>query len=282
VNIPPHSFNVGAGKLDECARSEYSWSQMAVMRVGFIQMNPRFLRVEENVDRALRLLERSRADLMVLPELFNTGYNFSSRRQIEKVAERIPSGYTSQKLLEVSRDRDMTIVAGLAERRGASLYNSAIIARSGRAFTYRKVHLFFNEKKFFKPGNEFKVFGDLGVMICFDWFFPESARTLMLKGAKIIAHPSNLVLPFCPHAMKTRCIENRVFAVTADRIGRERDLKYIGRSEIVDTKGRILYCASSNREEVVVRKIDLRDASSKRMTRSNDIILDRRPEVYAR
>jgi beta-ureidopropionase len=252
------------------------------MRAGFIQMNPRFLRVEENVDRALHLLERSRADLMVLPELFNTGYNFSSRREIERVAECIPSGYTSQKLLEVSRDRGMTIVAGLAERRGASLYNSAIVARRGRAFTYRKVHLFFKEKKFFKPGNEFKVFGDLGVMICFDWFFPESARTLMLKGAKIIAHPSNLVLPFCPHAMKTRCIENRVFAVTADRIGRERDLKYIGRSEIVDTKGRILYCASSNREEVVVRKIDLRDASSKRMTRLNDIILDRRPELYAR
>jgi predicted amidohydrolase len=252
------------------------------MRVGFIQMNPRFLRVEENVDLALHLLERSRADLMVLPELFNTGYNFSSRRQIERVAERVPGGFTSQKLLEVSRDRDMTIVAGLAERRGDSLYNSAIVARRGRAFTYRKVHLFFNEKKFFKPGNEFKVFGDLGVMICFDWFFPESARTLMLKGAKIIAHPSNLVLPFCPHAMKTRCIENRVFAVTADRIGRERDLKYIGRSEIVDTKGRILYCASSNREEVVVRKIDLLDASSKRMTRLNDIILDRRPELYAR
>jgi beta-ureidopropionase len=252
------------------------------MRVGFIQMNPEFLNVDENVDRALHLLGRHKADLIVLPELFNTGYNFSSRRQIEKVAEDIPGGYTSRKLLEVSRDRNVTIVAGVAERKEASLYNSAIVARRGRVFTYRKVHLFFNEKKFFKPGNEFKVFGDLGVMICFDWFFPESARTLMLKGAKIIAHPSNLVLPFCPHAMKTRCIENRVFAVTADRIGRERNLKYIGRSEIVDTKGRILYCASSNREEVVVREIDLRDASSKRITRMNDIVLDRRPQVYAR
>jgi predicted amidohydrolase len=243
-------------------------------------MNPQLLEVDNNVDKALRFLERTRADLMVLPELFNTGYNFSSRRQVEKIAERIPSGYTSQKLLEVSRDRNMTIVAGVAERRGNNFYNSAIVVRRGRALTYRKVHLFFKEKKFFKPGNEFKIFGDLGVMICFDWFFPESARTLMLKGAKIIAHPSNLVLPFCPHAMRTRCIENRVFAVTADRIGRERDLKYIGRSEIVDTKGRILYCASSDREEVVVRRIDLQDASSKRMTRLNDIILDRRPDVY--
>jgi predicted amidohydrolase len=243
-------------------------------------MNPKLLRVEENVDRALHFIERTRADLMVLPELFNTGYNFSNRREVSKVAEPIPDGYTSQKLLEVSRDRRMTIVAGIAERAGGDFYNSAIVARRGRAFTYRKVHLFFKEKKFFKPGREFKVFGDLGVMVCFDWFFPEAARTLMLKGAKIIAHPSNLVLPFCPHAMRTRCIENRVFAVTADRIGRERDLKYIGRSEIVDTKGRILYCASSNREEVVVREIDLREAANKRMTPMNDLILDRRPRTY--
>ena len=171
------------------------------VRVGFVQMNSRLLRVEENVDKALRFLERNKADLMVLPELFNTGYNFSSRREIEKVAERIPTGYTCQKLLDLSHDRKMTIVAGIAERRGTSLYNSAIVARNGRASTYRKVHLFHKEKKFFKPGNEFKVFGDLGVMICFDWFFPESARTLMLKGAKIIAHPSNMV----PHFAHMPC-----------------------------------------------------------------------------
>jgi len=252
------------------------------MRVGFIQMSPEFLGVEENVDRALRLLARCKADLMALPELFNTGYNFSSRRQIEKVAERIPSGYTSQKLLEVSRDRNMTIVAGLAERRGTSFYNSAIVARRGRAFTYRKVHLFFKEKKFFKPGQEFKVFGDIGVMICFDWFFPESVRTLMLRGAKMIAHPSNLVLPHCPDAMKIRCIENRVFAVTADRIGSERGLKYIGRSEIVDPNGRILYRASSSREEVVTREIDLREAADKTVTSLNDVVLDRKPKAYSR
>jgi len=252
------------------------------MRVGFVQMNPKLLRVEQNVDRALRFLERTRADLMVLPELFNTGYNFRSRSEVERVAERVPSGYTTQRLLDVSLDRNMTIVAGIVERRGTSFYNSAVVARRGQAFTYRKVHLFFKEKKFFKPGNEFRVFGDLGVMICFDWFFPESARTLMLKGAKIIAHPSNLVLPFCPHAMRTRCIENRIFAITADRVGRERDLKYIGRSEILDTKGRILYCASSNREEVVVREINLREAANKRMTSMNDLIHDRRPEVYLR
>lgn len=243
-------------------------------------MDPELLAVDQNVDRALHFLERASADLMVLPELFNTGYNFSSRREVERVAEPIPDGYTSQRLLEVSRDREMTIVAGIAERGKGSLYNSALVARRGRAFTYRKVHLFLNEKKFFKPGKEFRVFGDLGVMICFDWFFPESARTLMLKGAKIIAHPSNLVLPHCPDAMRVRCIENRVFAVTADRIGRERNLRYIGRSEIVDPNGRILYRASSNREEMAVREVKLREAADKKITLANDIILDRKPRLY--
>ena len=171
------------------------------MRVGFVQMNPKLLRVEQNVDRALRFLERTRADLMVLPELFNTGYNFRSRSEVERVAERVPNGYTTQRLLDVSLDRNMTIVAGIVERKGTSFYNSTVVARRGRAFTYRKVHLFFKEKKFFKPGNEFRVFGDLVVMICYDWFFPESARTLMLKGAKIVAHPSNMV----PHFAHMLC-----------------------------------------------------------------------------
>ena len=216
---------------------------------------------------------------MVLPELFNTGHNFQNRHQLEKVAEPIPGGCTSQKLLEVSRDR--RIVARIAERQGRSLYNSALVASRGRASKYRKIHLFSKEKKFFKPGQEFRVFGDLGVMICFDWFFPESVRTLMLRGAKMIAHPSNLVLPHCPDAMKIRCIENRVFAVTADRIGKERELKYIGRSEIIDPDGRILYRASSSREEVVTRETDLREAADKTVTSLNVVVLDRKPKAYS-
>jgi predicted amidohydrolase len=80
--------------------------------------------------------------------------------------------------------------------------------------------------------------------------------------------------------MRTRCIENHIFAVTADRVGRERELRYIGKSEILDPRGRILYCASSNREEVVVRDIDLREAANKRLTPMNHVIHDRKPEAY--
>jgi predicted amidohydrolase len=81
----------------------------------------------------------------------------------------------------------------------------------------------------------------VGMMICFDWIFPESARTLALKGAQIIAHPSNLVLSYCQQAMFTRAVENRVFTITANRTGTEingdKELYFTGKSVIVDTKG---------------------------------------------
>jgi predicted amidohydrolase len=251
------------------------------MKLGFVQMDPRLLDVEGNIDKALRLIGTKKADLIVLPELFNTGYNFRNRREVESVAERVPDGQTTQALKDFSKEHGM-VVAGVAERKGSSLYNSAVIVKDGRYLgSYRKVHLFYNEKRFFKSGAEFKVFGKVGVMVCFDWYFPESARTLMLMGADVIAHPSNLVLPNCPEAMKTRALENRVFTVTADRVGKERRLRYIGQSEIVDPHGRIVYRASPTEEECVVRKVELAMVR-KNVTSKNNLLRDRKPGAYAR
>lgn len=250
------------------------------MRVGFVQLNSEMLQVEDNVDRALRILDRMNADLVVLPELFNTGYNFLSRREVEKVSEPVPGGFTTEKLLEVSRRSGMVIVAGLAEKSNGNFYNSAVVVGDKYIGKYRKIHLFSKEKKLFSRGREFKVFGKIGVMICFDWVFPESARVLMLKGADIIAHPAALVLPYCPESMKTRSLENRVFSVTADRVGGERGLRYIGRSQIVDTTGRILCRASETKEEYAIRTIKLKDAKNKRFSPSNSILQDRMVDTY--
>lgn len=251
------------------------------MKLGFVQMNSRLLDVEGNIDTAFRLIGSKRADLIVLPELFNTGYNFRNRQEVAAVAEGVPAGRTTQALKDFSKNQGM-VVAGVAERKGSSFYNSAVIVKDGKYLgTYRKVHLFYNEKKFFKPGAEFKVFGKVGVMVCFDWYFPESARSLMLMGADVIAHPSNLVLPNCPDAMKTRALENRVFTVTADRVGEERRLRYIGQSEIVNPNGRIVCRASRTKEECVVREVDLAMAR-KTVTSKNNLLRDRKPEAYAR
>ena len=250
------------------------------MRVGFVQLNSEMMRVEDNVDRAIRFLDRMKADLVVLPELFSTGYNFQTKRELEKVSEPIPGGYTTEKLLETSRKSDMVIVAGLAEKSDGSCYNSAVVVGDKYIGKYRKIHLFSKEKKLFKPGREFKVFGKIGVMICFDWIYPESARVLMLKGAEIIAHPAALVLPYCPESMKMRSLENRVFSVTADRVGGERGLRYIGSSQIVDSGGRVLHRASKTKEEFAVRTIQLKQAKNKKFSTYNSILKDREVNTY--
>jgi predicted amidohydrolase len=248
------------------------------MIVGFYQMNPRILDVETNVDAALHALESVTADMMVLPELFHSGYAFRSIEEVEQVAESIP-GYTTEKLQEVAGDKGMTIVAGICERKKDTYFNSAVWVNEDSLKTYRKVHLFLDEKKYFTPGNEFSVFDSIGIMICFDYFFPESARSLMLKGARLIAHPSNLILPYCPDAMVLRSLENRVFSVTCNRIGEERNLTFIGQSQIIDSKGNILYRAGKD-EEVITREITIKDADSKYVTRRNHVLKDRNPQAY--
>lgn len=248
------------------------------MRVGFFQMEPELLNVEANVDKALRILEKTDADLMVLPELFHSGYAFQTKAEVERTAESIP-GYTTEKLSEISADKNMVIVAGICEKASHTYYNSAAYISEKYIKVYRKVHLFLDEKKFFSPGNEFFVYDSIGIMVCFDWLFPEAARTLMLKGARLIAHPSNLVLPYCPDAMLVRSLENRTFTVTCNRVGEERGLCFIGKSQITDPKGNLLYRAGTE-EEVAVRNINLEEADNKFITEKNNILQDRNPDAY--
>jgi len=254
------------------------------MKVGFIQMNPQLLDKEGNINKALGILEKSEVELIVLPELFSTGYNFSNINELKSVAEDIPTGYTTKKLIEISLQKNMCIIAGIAEKYHGALYNSAAIVNGHRVGVYRKIHLFMNEKRLFTQGNKFTVFQvngiNIGVMICFDWYFPESARTLMLKGADIIAHPSNLLLPYGPDVMKLRSLENGVFTITANRIGDENGIHFIGMSQITDNKGNILYRASSDSEEVKILDINPVMARDKNLTPLNNILSDRKEDCY--
>ncbi len=256
------------------------------MRVGFLQAKPKFLAVEENVERACKKLEALDFDLMVLPELFNTGYNFESKKEVESVAEEIPNGFTTRKLQGIAREKNACIVAGIAEKtKGGKLYNSAVFVSPSSVHIYRKTHLFDNERNLFEWGDSgFNVFeckgAKIGVMICYDWRFPESARTLALKGADIIAHPSNLVIPECIQAMYARSVENKVFTITADRVGAERGLKFMGCSQIFNPKGQLLYRASEDKEEAKIVEINPQDARSKKLGRIGDLFKDRRPNFY--
>ena len=261
------------------------------MKVGFVQNNPRFGEVESNLARIEKLLNGESADLMVLPELCVTGYQFTSKKEARALAEPIADGPSTRAIQKMAQAMNGTIIAGLAELDGDTVYNSAVvIGPTGILGQYRKVHLFDTEFDIFQAGNRpLPVFdigpARVGIMICFDWRFPESARTLALQGADIIAHPSNLVLTHCPQAMITRCLENRVFAITADRVGVEervadQPLKFMGQSQVVDPNGEILHRASVDGEEMQIVEIDIAIARDKRINSRNDIFLDRRGDLY--
>lgn len=255
------------------------------VRIGVVQNHPKFLKKEQNLIDALQLMQQDSAELWVLPEFFATGYNFKSKKEVAQGAEPVPEGMTCRRLLEFSKKKNCAVIAGLAEKAGKNFYNSAVLIDGRKIFLYRKTHLFGNEKRFFKPGDTGfwvkKVKGiHLGVMICFDWFFPESARTLALKGAELIAHPANLVLPWGPEGMKIRSLENHLFTATANRIGIERGLKFIGQSQIVSPKGKLLYRASKEKVESKIVSINSSLAQNKNVTPHNHLLQDRRIKFY--
>jgi len=261
------------------------------LKIGFIQLNPKFGEVEDNVDRAVAFIEGVDADLLVLPELFNTGYLFVDRWEARELAEEIPSGYTTQKLIKVAKKTRTFIVAGIAELSQSKVYNSAIIVGpNGFIGKYRKAHLFYREKEVFAPGDTgFQVFdiglAKIGVIICFDWCFPEACRILALKGADIICHPANLVLPYAHKVMLARSIENRVYTITANRIGIEcrggMSLKFTGMSQVTSPKMEVLARASENEEEVKVVQINVSLARNKWITELNHVFKDRRIDLYS-
>lgn len=268
---------------------------MSNLNIAFLQFEPVYLEPQQNRETVARLLKDVSADLVVLPELFATGYFFKSAQDLEAVAEPIPDGPTVDWLRAQARQSGAVWVAGLPEKAGKDYYNSAVaVTPEGVCHNYRKIHLYYEEKVWFKPGDlGFQVVDlttragveyRLGVMVCFDWYFPESARTLALKGADVIAHPSNLVRKGCPGAMPVRALENRVYTITANRTGEESNgrevLRFIGKSLLCSPRGEVLLQAPSEGAFVGVQEIDLALARDRQLTVHNHLFDDRRPQYY--
>lgn len=261
-------------------------------RVSVLQYQPRFLEVQANLTKLTEMLEKVESDLVVLPELALSGYVFSEMSEVIGIAECVTDGPVFNAFRDISARKAMSIVYGFAEKAGDKIFNScALVNPDGTYHIYRKIHLFNREKLFFSPGDQpFAVHSakggvKVGLMICFDWQFPESARSLALLGAQIICHPSNLVLPWCQEAMKTRSLENRVYSITSNRIGTEFNGElseyFTGMSQILSTKGEILIRMNETEEAVYTVEIDPSLATNKAVTERNNAISDRRPEMYS-
>lgn len=261
------------------------------MRVAALQFEPRFLDPEHNLESILRLLSGARDGLIVLPELCFSGYNFTAERQLAQSADD-PAGERFAAIAEIARRKSMGVVAGFVERQGGRYYNSAaLVTGDGTIGIYRKTHLYGAEKKWFAPGDTgFRVFEwrgtRIGVMVCYDWRFPEAARALALRGAEVICHPSDLVTgaDVWGLAMRARAIENKVYIVTANRTGAEGEgatrLSFTGCSQIVSFNGRILASADAGSECLVEAEIEPERTRNKAFSEWNDIFADRRPDLY--
>ncbi len=265
------------------------------MRVGYLQFKPEFGKLEKNISNIKNLILDKEFDLLVLPELVNSGYLFSNKEELEELSEDIYSGKFCNSLKEICSEKNCFIVSGICERDGDKFYNSSVVVYPDKKiFVYRKIHLYDNEKKWFTPGNldlevyeiKSKDFGTvkIGMMICFDWIFPEIARTLALKGAQIICHPSNLVMQYCQTAMFARALENHVFTITANRIGKDikpdNEISFTGESVIVNPEGEYLHTGSRDKEECVIVNINPDDALDKNINSNNNLFKDRRKEFY--
>ena len=261
------------------------------INAGYVQYEVTFGDWEANANTIRNMIPSMEgADLLVLPELAFSGYDFRDKAELEALAEPFADGPSRVFLSEMAATTNTTLVAGYAEQATEGCYNSAmIVCPDGTAYNYRKIHLFNREQDVFLPGDAAPpVFdtpvGRIGLMICFDWFFPETARCLALSGAQIIAHPSNLVLPWCQQAMFARSLENGVFTITANRIGTEsrtdRELTFTGGSQVLGHRGETLAKAPTDSPHSAMAAITPSDADDKRIAVLNDRFESRRTELY--
>ncbi len=256
------------------------------MKIAAIQFEPELGNLSATIERLQPLLQQANdADMVVLPELTNSGYNFTNKKMAWDNAESADNSQFVRFLIAMCRQYNFTVATGFAERENDKLYNSTLLINAaGVIGKYRKLHLFMNEKQFFEPGNLglplFKIGkATVGILICFDWMFPEVWRKMALQGVDIILHPSNLVLPYAQLVIPSYALVNKIFIVTANRIGTEGSLNFTGNSIIVNPKGEHL-AEANNKTEVIFADIDIDLARDKMITPLNHAFTDRRTDVY--
>src|SRR5919197_1692212 len=265
------------------------------MRVAVAQLEPQLGEKERNLEACLARVEEAAAagaELIVLPECAIPGYMFDSPEEAMPFAEEVP-GPSTEALERESGRLGVHLVCGLLERDGDALRNcAAFVGPDGLIGKYWKTHLpFLGVDRFAVPGDELPVYdtplGRVGVEICYDLRFPEVTRTLALKGADIVCHPTNF--PMAARVQTelittARAAENRIYLLTANRVGKERWGEFCGWSQIVDPYGRRLAEAGETEEALLVADVELERARDKDYVIPGEYELylfgHRRPELY--
>lgn len=274
-------------------------NQAPKFTVAAVQMDVEIGRSERNLARMLNTLRETAAGgakLTVFPECALTGYCFESLAEARQYAETIP-GPSTLRVAELCRELGVHAVLGLLEADGERLFNAcAMVGPGGVAGSYRKIHLpFLGVDRFTTPGNRpFRVVdvgvARVGMNICYDGSFPESARVMALEGADLIVLPTNYPPGSectAAYVINTRALENNVYYAAVNRIGTERGFRFIGQSKICHPSGSTLAEAAHEQEEVLYAEVDVAVARDKHLVRvpgkhEIDRFRDRRPEMYRR
>ena len=258
-----------------------------MIKAGYIQFHPTLGDIDENIERLEPFIDQTKdSDLVVLPELVSTGYNFLSRKDAMACAENLKMSRFIEFLISKAKQNNAFLVAGINEKIGDKLFNTTVLlGPNGYIGKYQKIHLFMNEKDIFETGSVGLPVYDLGfaktaMLICFDYYFPEIWRIVGMKGADIVCHPSNLLTQNAHKTLPAQAFMNRLFIITSNRIGTEWDLTFNGNSCICDPKGEVLVKASPDKEEVKIIEFDPLQSRDKFITPRNHAFNDRHPELY--
>jgi predicted amidohydrolase len=273
------------------------WEPEGVL-VACCQIAPRIGELEANRARAADAVSTAAeqgARVVVLPELCSSGYMFRDAEEARALAEP-DDGPTTTGWVELARRHDIVIVGGFCELdSGGVLRNSAaLVDASGVRAVYRKAHLWDRESEVFTAGDDpppvvHTDAGRIAVMVCYDLEFPEWVRLPALMGAQLLAAPANWPdVPVAPdqhpgevvRVQADACV-NRIFVAVCDRHGPERGVEWIGGSVIADPDGaRLAGPPPGKGEALLLADCDLSLADDKRVSPHNDVLADRRPELY--
>lgn len=274
------------------------------VKVACLQMELRHLLVKENLQKASAMVEEAcdaGANLLVLPEVFNTGSGFANREEVYKYAEKIPEGQTVSLLIELAKARKVYITGSLLEVDGVDVYNTAVlVGPEGYVGKFRKLHPCGGEVYNIEPGDTgIPVFrtpiGRIALLVCLDAYYPESFRIAALQGADIVCVPfhsddakvsRNLPEPFhtmAPVLCMANALSNHIFVAGCNSVGnRDGQVQAGGQSVVANQWGAwSAPMASYDKEEIIYAEVDLADSRRKYFHPTNSRLANRRTDVYS-
>lgn len=266
---------------------------MKNFKIATIQMNSDFGLIQKNVEKAEKYIKEAAnkgANLVCLPEVFNTGLKFKGMNKYVNLIEK-KDGYTLSKLKSLAKELKIHVACTLFIESEKDIYeNTAIlIDDEGKIIgTYTKTHPVGEERQLVKKGMEYPVFdtklGKIGMVICYDVCFPESSRILAIEGAELMIVPAawrggHYFKEWWDLSLACRALDNLMYVVACNQCGLTGDGEmYAGKSQIINPLGQVLGTLGTEEEGILYQDIYLDRIAVDRAF--NTVLIDRNPESY--